>query len=228
MHTELYTAELRGERAYTELKRRLLAGEFRLGTRLQENRLAAIVGVSRTPIREALLRLHTEGLVERLPDGGHTPVIPDVAGIRMLYEVRAGLELQAVARPARLGTTHDEDALDALIEEWEALRDDEPEPDPAFVLVDESFHVALAESAGNPALVDLLRQVNERIRIVRMVDFLTPDRVGSTIVEHLDIARAVRTGDLVAAERAFLGHLDLSQSVVERRVASAITRMASA
>jgi DNA-binding GntR family transcriptional regulator len=226
MHTDLHAGSRRSEQAYTELKRRLLAGDLRLGARLAENRLAAVLGVSRTPIREALLRLHAEGLVRREPDGGYLPVVPDVAATRWLYEVRSGLELQAIGRPARTGATHDAVALAELIEVWERLRDDAPPPGPNFVLVDESFHVGLAAAAGNPALVDFLRQVNERIRTVRMVDFLTPDRVASTIDEHLGIARAVLAGDLVDAERRFLGHLDLSQAVVERRVAAAITRMA--
>lgn len=228
MHTDLHTTELRSGRAYAELKRRLLAGDFRLGARLREVKLAASLGVSRTPVREALLRLHAEGLVARQPDGGYTPVIPDVDAVRWLYEVRAGLELQAIQRPARTGAPHDRRAIDTLVQEWEALLDEHPEPAPEFVLVDESFHVALAEAAGNPALVEMLRQVNERIRIVRMVDFLTPDRIESTIAEHVDIGRAVGAGDLLAAERHFLAHLDHSQAVVEQRVASAITRMAAA
>lgn len=224
MHAEVP----RSERAYAELKQRLLAGEFRLGGRLKETRLAALLGVSRTPVREALLRLHAEGLVAREPDGGYTPVVPDVAAIRWLYEVRAGLELQAIRRPALTGTRHDPAAIDDLTAEWESLTGDEPEPEPAFVLVDESFHLGLAEAAGNPALVELLRQVNERIRTVRMVDFLTPDRIRSTVEEHLGIVRAVAAGDLTEAERLFVAHLDLSQAVVEQRVSAAITRMATA
>jgi len=234
LHTELSETSgpsngaLRSEHAYVELKRRLLAGDFRLGARLKEQRLASLLGVSRTPIREALLRLHAEGLVARQSDGGYSPVVPDVAAIRWLYEVRSGLELQAIQRPARVGGTHDAVRLGALVEEWEERAADQPEPGPSFVLVDESFHVALAESAGNPALVELLRQVNERIRTVRMVDFLTPDRISSTIAEHVGIARSVLAGDLVEAEQRFLGHLDHSQAVVEQRVAGAIHRMATA
>ena len=232
MHTDAYTPgrtpSLRSERAYAELKQRLLAGDFGLGVRLMETRLAPLLGVSRTPIREALMRLHAEGLVVRQPDGGYTPLVPDVAGIRHLYEVRAGLELQAIRRPSLHGTGHDAAVLVDLVAEWEALADDEPDPEPSFVLLDESFHVTLAESAGNPALVDLLRQVNERIRSVRMLDFLTPDRVRSTVEEHIAIARAVLDGALVEAEQQVLGHLDHSQAVVEQRVLMAIARMATA
>lgn len=222
VHTDVHPEVLRSEQAYAELKRRLLAGDFRLGSRLKETRLAAALGVSRTPIREAMLRLHAEGLVTRNTDGGYVPVVPDVALVRWLYEVRAGLELMAIRRG-----DHDVDAIRSLADEWTAMAADEPEPAPSFVLVDESFHVALADAAGNPVLTDQLRQINERIRTVRMVDFLTPDRITSTIAEHVGIAAAVATGKVDEAERLFLAHLDVSQAVVEYRVVAAIARMAT-
>ena len=78
-------------------------------------------------------------------------------------------------RPFRSGTVHERQRLVELRDDWQAMAadDDAIEPDPDFVLLDESFHVGLAESAGNPAIVEMLRTVNERIRIVRMQDFLT-------------------------------------------------------
>jgi DNA-binding GntR family transcriptional regulator len=184
----VHPGALRSEQAYAELKQRLLAGDFRLGARLKETKLAALLDVSRTPVREALLRLHAEGLVTRQPDGGYIPVVPDVPLIRSLYEVRAGLELQAIRRGG-----HDRDTVAALLDEWHALADDEPEAAPAFVLLDESFHQGLAEAAGNSVLADVLRQINERIRPVRMVDFLTPDRITSTIAEHLEPCTPARS-----------------------------------
>jgi DNA-binding GntR family transcriptional regulator len=231
VHTDVYTdvsTALRSGHAYLELKQRLLAGDFRLGARLKEAQLAGLLGVSRTPIREALLRLHAEGLVRRRSDGGFEPLVPDVSAIRWLYEVRASLELQAIQRPARVGGRHDTDALAELVDEWEAMASDVPEPATAFVVVDEAFHIALADAAGNPVLVELLRQVNDRIRGVRMLDFLTADRIESTIAEHVAIARAVLHGDVVTAENRFLTHIEFSQSVVEERVAAAIARMATA
>ena len=94
----------RGDQAYRVLKTKLLMGELSLNSRLGEEKLAGIVGVSRTPVREALKRLEVEGLVGPHPEGGYQPVVPDVTVMRHLYEVRAGLELQALQRPARIGT----------------------------------------------------------------------------------------------------------------------------
>jgi DNA-binding GntR family transcriptional regulator len=222
-------AGLRSEHAYAELKTRLLLGEFPLQQRLAEEKLAAAVGVSRTPIREALARLHAEGLIVRAADGGFKPSVPDVTLVQHLYEVRSGLELQALRRPATLGTTHDRERLASLQGEWQSLaaenQADPTEPDPGFVLLDEAFHVALAESAGNPALAEVLQQVNERIRVVRMQDFLLPERIERTIDEHLSIVTAVLDGRLVDAESQFTNHLDTSRAVVEERVVRAISRM---
>jgi DNA-binding GntR family transcriptional regulator len=217
---------LRSDRAYAELKHGLLVGEFPINVRLGEERLAALIGVSRTPIREAMMRLHAEGLVRRAPDGGYLPVVPDVVLMRHLYEVRIGIELQALHRPGRNDTVHDRGILEVLRDEWRSLQGEEPvEADPSFVMLDESFHVTLAEAAGNPVLADHLRQVNDRIRIVRMQDFLTSGRIDETIAEHLGIVEAVLVGDVADAERRFAVHIGQSIAVVEQRVSAAIARM---
>ena len=229
MYTTSYADRLlRSERVHTELKRRLLRGDYPAGARLVEERLAAALDVSRTPVREALFRLHAEGLIQRVADGGFAPTLPDVAGMRDLYAVREGLELLGLQLPARAGGTHDYDRLVQLRDEWVELSDDDdPEPTPEFVLLDEGFHLGLAEAAGNPALVELLRQVNERIRVVRMQDFLSGDRIVRTIEEHIAIVDAAIDGDLALAERRFLEHLDRSKSVVSDNVDRAIARMMS-
>jgi len=216
----------RGDRAYRGLKTRLLMGEFPLNTRLGEERLAAMIGVSRTPIREALKRLQAEGLVETQPDGGYQPIVPDVTVMRHLYEVRAGLELQALQRPARMGTRHDPAIIEPLRDQWRQLSlGPLPEADPNFVLLDESFHIALATAAANDVAVDFLRQVNDRIRLVRMHDFLSQPRIEATIAEHLNLVELVLSGDIVSAESAFSQHLGDSMAVVEERVRNAIVRM---
>lgn len=220
------SAPSRGERVYSELKHRLLTGEFPLGRRLGEERLAAGLAVSRTPVREALHRLHAEGIVTRHADGGFVPTVPDVDMMRRLYEVRVGLERQALRRPADLGTVHDRAMLDGLRGEWLGLAADPPAPSPDFVLLDEAFHVTLADAAGNPVLVDFLRTVNERIRVVRMQDFLEADRIGTTIDQHLDIVDAVLAGAVEAAVAGFDRHLTESLLVVEQRTIAAIARMA--
>jgi len=174
-----------------------------------------------------MLRLHAEGLIGPHPEGGYRPVAPAVDEVHDLYEVRLALELQALRRPGEHGTTHHLPDLVLLRDEWDVLADKQPEPDPGFVSLDEDFHVRLAAASGNPSLADLLRIVNERIRVVRMHDFLTAERVQRTITQHIEILEAVVAGDLPLAVARFGRHLGESMAVVELRAAQALARMAS-
>jgi DNA-binding GntR family transcriptional regulator len=215
------------ETAYRQLRDRLLAGSFPLTRRLAEERLATLVGVSRTPVRHALIRLHGEGLITRHQDGGYRPTVPDPRDIAQLYEARRALELGALWRPAEVGARHDRAVLEHLREDWESLRRDQPAADAGFVTLDEDFHTRLATSAGNEVLVDLLRSINARIRVVRIHDFLTDDRIERTIVEHLRLLGAVMADDPEQAERIFRAHLAESKKVAEERALRAIARMAT-
>lgn len=212
--------------AYDVLKRGLLVGEFPLAQRLAEERLARELEVSRTPVREALSRLHAEGLVDRHPEGGYCPAVPDLDSIVELYEVRGALEQSALSRPNRSSIGHERGALEALREEWRAMGEDSSiTPEPEFVLLDEDFHVRLAFAAGNEQLVAMLIGVNQRIRIVRMHDFLTPERIDSTIEQHIGVLDAALAGDLVKASECLGAHLAESAAVVHERAARAIGRM---
>lgn len=230
MYASPYAAGLgpRSQHAYAELKRRLLLGELPLTQRLAEEALAAELGVSRTPVHEALSRLHAERLVERQAQGGFFPATPAFAETRDLYEVRLALEADAITRPARSGEAHDRDELMAVRDDWEALADDlrgDEVPDPEFVLLDEDFHVRLAWAAGNHALADMLVQVNERIRPIRTQDFLATGRIGQTVEQHLGIVGALLAGDGPQAAKLLAAHIGESMAVVERRAAAAFARM---
>jgi DNA-binding GntR family transcriptional regulator len=228
VYTAPHTTGLRSDHAYTALKTRLLQGDFPLNIRLGEERIAALLDVSRTPVREALLRLFAEGLVVRSADGGYSPVAPDVSNMKFLYEIRSGLEMQSLRRPVLQGNRHDLRLLESLRDDWRSLAASDADlVGPNFVLLDESFHVTLSESAGNPVATEYLRHVNERIRLVRVHDFLTLDRIRSTVEQHLGILEAVLLNDIEEAERRFLSHLEESACVVEQRVSQAIVRMLS-
>jgi DNA-binding GntR family transcriptional regulator len=226
--TGLYTARgARLEHAYQALKHDLLGGEFALGQRLAEERLSQRYEVSRTPIREALVRLHAERLIERHPDGGYTPTPADLPTARHLYEIRFALEREALDRPARLGAAHDRDELERLRADWTALVPPAPDDvgDATFVLLDEDFHVRLAAAAGNPELVAMLTHVNDRIRPIRTHDFVAATRIRTTIEQHVAIVDALLAGNLAATHAAIDAHFQESLHEVEARAAQALTRM---
>lgn len=202
-----------------------MSGEFSFRDRLAEERLAALLGVSRTPVREALTRLAGDGLVEKRQDGGYYPAEPDLGGLRDLYEIRVTLELRGLQRAVESGTKHDPVLLEPLRDSWRALQDDPPRPDPAFVALDEGFHITLSRASGNVELANMLDAVNARIRAVRMYDFLTADRISLTITQHLDIVEKVLAGELAASVLALRRHVGESMDIVEKRAARAITQM---
>jgi DNA-binding GntR family transcriptional regulator len=216
----------RRERVYSQLRRMVMAGDFAFGQRLAEERIAEQLEVSRTPVREAMLRLHADRLLHRYADGGFYVAEPDLIDLRDLYELRLTLELRGLSRARESSYRHDLSIIEPLRDRWRVIRDNQPEPDPSFVELDESFHVALSRSAGNFAITETLEAVNARIRPVRMYDFLTVDRITLSIAEHLDILEAVLLDDLPLAEHRLRHHIGASMDVVEKRAAHAITQMA--
>lgn len=203
----------------------VLLGVFATRERLAEERIAEMLGVSRTPVREAMARLHAERLLRRYADGGYFVTEPDLVDLRDLYEVRIALELRGLVRALEGFAPHDTAVLEPLRDRWRRLERDRPEPDPSFVEVDESFHMTLVRATGNAVLADTLETVNSRIRPVRMHDFFTEDRIDVTISQHLGIVEAVLANDVDVAVERMRVHVGESMEVVERRAARAITQM---
>ncbi|MFC9787437.1 GntR family transcriptional regulator [Rhodococcus sp. NPDC127528] len=218
------------ERVYRSLRADLMSGRLAPSERLGEERLAELYGVSRTPVREALARLQSDGLVER-DEHGLFPYRPRLDELGDLYELRIMLELGGIRRILDGGAgRHDADVLGPELDSWYALRKVAPEPDAGFVVLDERFHTTLLASSGNPALADALGGVNAKVRPVRMFDYLTADRMSATIDEHISVAELILDGHLQRAHDALLGHIDESRVVVLGRAQQALSlaRMANA
>ncbi|MCU1689419.1 MAG: hypothetical protein JWN61_1851 [Pseudonocardiales bacterium] len=218
-------AQLRRDSVYLELRKLVLLGSFPFGQRLAEERVADQLEVSRTPVREAFVRLYADRLLHRYADGGYYVAEPDLIDLRDLYELRITLELRGLTRSMERDYHHDLGVIESLRDRWRAIQDDPPEPDPSFVELDESFHVTLSRAAGNLAITETLETVNARIRPMRMYDFLTVDRITLSISEHLGILEAVLVDDLPVAVIRLREHIGASMEVVEKRAAQAITQM---
>lgn len=203
-----------------------MLGEIPAGQRLAEETIAEQLQVSRTPVREAFLRLHADRLLKRFNDGGFYVAEVDLFDLRDLYELRLTLELRGITRALEPGIEHDRDALLEIQGDWELIQEDPPEPDGSFIELDESFHLALLRASGNLALSEMLETVNVRIRPVRTYDFLTEDRITSSIEEHLGIVAALLDDDLMLAADRLREHIGASLEVVEQRAASAMRQRA--
>jgi DNA-binding GntR family transcriptional regulator len=208
---------------YAELRDRLLRGEFPIGQRMVEERLAAEFETSRTPVREALRRLEGDGHLVRVATGGLRPSLPNVRTMTQLYELRIAIEELCVRRAATVG---DRALLEAVRSDWWLLRDEGGLHGPDFVHADERFHRRLAEAGGNEEAERVLGDVNDRIRLMRIHDFTLEERVRATIVEHLEIVDAVLAGDPDAAASFMRAHVQRSALVVRELVGAALARMA--
>ncbi|MCA1679682.1 MAG: GntR family transcriptional regulator [Actinobacteria bacterium] len=238
MRTRLAKASLKSgrapasqaERVYRELRRALLCGELPLTRRLTEEDCAERFRTSRTPVREALRRLQSEGHLVREQGGALRPDAPRVSTMREIYEVRVALEALVVRRACERQPGVDENGLRTLRGDWLGLQEAWPELAedfelPEFVHADEGFHEALARLSGNITAARHLRDVNERIRLLRIHDFTTEDRIKTTIAEHVAISEAIIAGQTAAAMSRMRKHIELSAAVVEQRVGAALARM---
>lgn len=213
---------------YTRLRAEILNGRVDPRERLTEPKLSRRFEVSRTPVREALSRLLSDGLIQRT-DFGYAVVVPSLAELRDLYELRVTLELRGVERIIENTELHyDTGALRDELGRWVELRAAPPEPDPSFVLLDERFHTVLSRAAGNDRLTEALVEVNEKVRAVRMYDFVESERIRITIDEHIEILELALADRLPEARTALHLHVGESLAVVMERAARALSRMALA
>lgn len=211
------------DRVYVDLGKKLMTGEIDTRTRLIESQLCDVLNVSRTPLREALVRLHADGMLERRQDG-YYPVALDIAGVRDLYELRITIELRGITRILENEElSYDKDVLVRLRSEWKDIEACPPPPEADMVLLDESFHIELSKASGNMAMVATLDNLNRRIRLIRMYDFITAERVTATIDEHLEILDLLLDDQLEAGRKALHNHVGASFEVVERRAIRALS-----
>ncbi|OMH32387.1 GntR family transcriptional regulator [Tersicoccus sp. Bi-70] len=200
------------ERAYAYLRDEVLSDPARQGTFLNETELAASIGVSRTPVREALLLLVADGLVEMIPQrGARVPVIGRQQ-IHDLMQVRAMLECQSA-----LSTMHADTApvaaMDEVLAAQESLADGGDER--AFIDLDRAFHQSLIDAVGNGLLSATYARLRSR-QIVIGVEalFRSPERQRQVVAEHRAILAALAAGDDEAATAAITEHLRVTERVL--------------
>ena len=201
------------EAVYQQVKADIF--EFRLlpGARFSENAMAARARVSRTPVREALLRLQREGFLDVLPKSGWMVRPLDFERFEHLYDARIVLELDAV-RKLCAGVSHE--PLAALRKAWLMPPKQRLSDWIAVAQLDEAFHATLLEAAGNPELARMHADVTERIRIVRRLDFTQAERVRYTYEEHGAILRAILARKLQQATLLLRSHIEQSKLEVRK------------
>lgn len=205
------------EKAYTYVRDQILTSLPATGTFLNEQELATRIGVSRTPVREALLMLQAEGLVEMVPKrGAHVPAMSG-RQIGELMDLRGVLERHAASRALAVHTAPITDMRAALAEQ-EALADTADEAAAReFISWDSKFHQILVDSAGSELLSSTYAGLRARqLRVGLAALFATPNRQRLVCDEHQHIVDALERGDERLAHTKIDEHLEITLQILLR------------
>ena len=208
--------------AYESIRRALVEGRFAPGERLREVALAQQLGISPTPVREALARLKQEGLIEFEPRRG--AVVPQLGpdDVVEVYELREVLEGFAARRAAERHDTAPQRQrlarLAAIVTEAGQLADRQHTPE--YNRLDSELHQTLLEMAENQRLLRVYRSVHAQVQAVRRRAIHLPGRPAKSHREHRRIVAAIRAGDADRAEAETRRHIASVKEAVLAQLAT--------
>jgi DNA-binding GntR family transcriptional regulator len=196
------------DRALDYVKTRVLTGEIGGGQLISEGEVATALGMSRTPVREAFLRLEAEGLLRLYPKRGALVVPVSPEEVRAVMEARLVLEQFAAEKLIRRGPSARQAAYERLSAELRRQRKAGAAADFGdFLESDRAFHSITVEDADNSIITGFYTSLKERqMRMIGESAIREPKRVTTIIAEHRDIAKALRDGDLAQAVKAVKTH----------------------
>jgi GntR family transcriptional regulator, rspAB operon transcriptional repressor len=193
-------------RIYLDLRSQLVSLQRRPGEAISEAEIALSYGVSRTPVREAILKLSDEGLLEIYPQSGIFVSRIPMAALPEAIIVRKALEETTAQFAAERATSSQILVLHAILErqrEADAAHDRD-----AFHHADEAFHAAIAEVAGHPGIWTLIQQVKIHVDRYRRLTLPQQGRIARAIEEHEAILDAIEAHDPTRARIAMQTHLE--------------------
>jgi DNA-binding GntR family transcriptional regulator len=201
--------------AYERLRESILSGQMTPGEIYNEMALAKEMGVSRTPVREALLELSSQGLVTFLPRKGVQVNYFTERDVEEVYEIRNAIELAIVEKVARSAGSFDFSKVErALAENARAAEKHDAE---AFLRADRAFHHELASLSGNRRMMAIISNLRDIIHLMSVEALTKPHRLEEVPVEHKQVVEAMHDGDVDKAIEAMRYHMELSkQAVLER------------
>ena len=196
------------DQAHGRLKQMVFDFVLMPGDRCSESELAQRLAISRTPLRQALQRLEREGFLQVIPKVGWQVAPLDFDVFDELYDLRILLECHAARQ---LAAAAERPALPALAAFWQVPVAERQADGAEVGQQDEVFHLQLVQASGNREMARVHREVTDRIRIVRRLDFTKPARVEATYDEHGAILQAItrRRGD--EAQRLLRAHVEQSK-----------------
>jgi DNA-binding GntR family transcriptional regulator len=201
------------DRAYDELKRRILNDDYPPGSFLAERQLAGELGMSKTPVKAALERLEVEGFITVSPQQGIVVRELAVHEIADQYEIRVALESYTLRTLAGKLTPDQTRLLRANLRAQEKIRGTADVTQ--GVALDAEFHTLFVEFLGNREVLRVMGQLREKMqRVITKVFQLNPGRLDASIDEHVAIAAAAVGGDGARAALLIEAHLDRGRRLI--------------
>ena len=201
---------------FNTLRQAILKGELAPGERLMEIQLAERLGVSRTPIREAIRKLELEGLVLMIPRKGAEVAKISEKSLRDVLEVRRSLEELAIELACQRMTEEEVAALVQTPEEWmaavgcgDAMK---------IAETDETYHDVIYKGTGNDRLVQILNNLREQMYRYRLEYIKDEDKRQILLLEHDKILKAVKLRRVEEAKEAMREHIDNQEITVSRNI----------
>ena len=200
------------DQVYDRLRAAILSGEMAPGAPVIEADIAARLGASRTPVREALRRLETEGMLE--PRGVRGSVVRELQRdeVDCIFEIREALESLAARRASRRMSPREYGDLERLITRMRKAVDDPAEME----RLDTAFHDRILSHAEGHRLKRMLGDLRSDILPWRFIALATPERRQATVEEHAAMLEAMRSGDERAVVAATSRHIENTRAAVMR------------
>jgi DNA-binding GntR family transcriptional regulator len=201
---------------YLKIRDALLSGEFEPGQRLSEPELALKFNISRSPIREALVRLEHEGFIDRQANGRMIVRALDIDDLTQLYEVRAVIEGFAARLAAPLLRTVDLERMSARVDAMEkCVRKGDPE---GALAAGQDFHDIITQECPNRRLIEMLSGLRARISRYRSVVASLGDYEKERVTEHRRILKALYQRNAEAAQQEVTRHVQHSAETLVRKL----------
>ena len=198
--------------AYEAIRKSILSGQWKIGELYNEKAIAADLGISRTPVREALLELASQDLIIFLPRRGLMVNRFTRHDVDEIFELRKAIELAAVEKITVAAPPFDLFEIEeALLSQRKAVKQKDYL---AFMEADRLFHTGFSELTNNRRLIAILDNIRDMIHVMGAKALALEGRAVEVVKEHQTIFEAVKKGNIEEARRAMAYHLDQSKEAV--------------
>ena len=198
--------------AYEAIRQSILSGQWKLGELYNEKAIAADLGISRTPVREALLELASQDLIIFLPRRGLMVNRFTRRDVDEIFELRKAIELAAVEKITVAAPPFDLFEIEkALLNQRKAVKQKDYL---AFMEADRLFHTSFSELTNNRRLIAILDNIRDMIHVMGAKALALEGRALEVIEEHQIIFEAVKKGNIEEARRSMAYHLEQSKEAV--------------